>query len=59
MYQHSKSELMNEVRTERLILRQRQENDLKPFAELNADPRVREFFPSVLTSEESDDLVKA
>ena len=35
------------IRTERLTLRPWVEEDLKPFAELNADIRVREHFPSV------------
>ena len=47
------------IKTERLILRPWQESDLKPFAELNADPLVREFFPSTLNSHESDALVTA
>lgn len=38
--------------TERPLLRQWHPSDLDPYAELNADPRVREFFPSVLTREE-------
>jgi 3-dehydroquinate dehydratase/shikimate dehydrogenase len=46
------------VKTERLILRPWQESDLKPFAELNADPRVREYFPGILSREESDASVK-
>lgn len=41
------------IRTERLILRHWQENDLESFARLNADPRVMEYFPSVKTFEES------
>lgn len=49
---------MIEIKTERLILRQWTESDLKPFAELNADRRVREFFPKVLTRQESDGFVK-
>lgn len=42
------------IRTERLLLRQWQESDREPWVAMNADPRVREFFPSVLTREESD-----
>jgi RimJ/RimL family protein N-acetyltransferase len=42
------------ITTERLILRPWKNEDFLPFAEMNADPRVREFFPSVLTREESD-----
>ena len=38
----------------RLILRAWREEDLAPFAELNADPAVMEYFPSVLSRAESD-----
>jgi 3-dehydroquinate dehydratase/shikimate dehydrogenase len=40
--------------TERLIVRPWKKEDSIPFAALNADPRVREFFPSLLTKQESD-----
>jgi RimJ/RimL family protein N-acetyltransferase len=43
-----------ELRTERLLLRPWRDEDLAPFAALNADPAVMEHFPSVLTREESD-----
>ena len=46
------------IKTERLLLRPWREEDLEPFAALNADPRVREFFPSLLSKEESDASVK-
>jgi RimJ/RimL family protein N-acetyltransferase len=42
------------VATERLILRPWKDEDFATFAEMNADPQVREFFPSVLTRKESD-----
>jgi RimJ/RimL family protein N-acetyltransferase len=42
------------LRTERLILRPWCDADLAPFAALNADPRVREHFPSCLTQAQSD-----
>ncbi|WP_042282544.1 GNAT family N-acetyltransferase [Candidatus Protochlamydia sp. R18] len=45
---------MRRVRTERLILRFWQEDDLEPFAQLNADPRVKEYFPGILSRQESD-----
>lgn len=45
---------MNEIKTKRLILRRWKKEDLVPFAKMNADPRVMECFPSVLTREESD-----
>lgn len=43
------------IHTERLILRAWKEEDLPAFAAMNADPRVREFFPNVLTAAQSDD----
>ncbi len=42
------------ITTERLILRPWNERDFQPFAEMNADPRVREYFPTILTREQSD-----
>lgn len=46
------------LRTERLILRPWRDDDLEPFAALNADPEVMEFFPSLLTREQSDALAE-
>lgn len=46
------------IKTERLILRPWQENDFERFAKLNADPRVMEFFPGLLSQEESNQLAK-
>jgi RimJ/RimL family protein N-acetyltransferase len=40
--------------TERLILRHWRESDREPFARMNADSRVMEFMPAVLTREQSD-----
>ncbi len=42
------------VTTDRLILRRWREADRVPFQALNADPRVMEFFPAMLTAEETD-----
>jgi RimJ/RimL family protein N-acetyltransferase len=42
------------ITTERLILRDWSEDDAEPFAALNADPRVMEFFPAALSRAESD-----
>jgi RimJ/RimL family protein N-acetyltransferase len=39
--------------TARLRLRPWRDEDLEPFAAPNADPRVREFFPSLQTHQES------
>lgn len=44
--------------TDRLILRSWKEEDLESFAKLNADPRVMECYPSILSREESDQMVK-
>ena len=41
------------IHTARLQLRQWRDDDLIAFAEMNADPRVMEFFPSVLDRAES------
>ncbi len=48
---------MTELRTPRLLLRQWRAADLEPFAQLNADPRVMEFFPSVLSRADSNRFV--
>jgi len=45
-----------EFDTERLRLRQWRAADREPFAALNADPKVMEFFPALLTREQSDAL---
>jgi ribosomal-protein-alanine N-acetyltransferase len=42
------------IKTPRLLLREWRDSDLDAFAALNGDPRVREFFPSVLDRAESD-----
>lgn len=44
---------MTELRTDRLLLRQWRADDLESWAALNADPEVREYFPEVLTPEQS------
>ncbi len=46
------------IETKRLILRPWRKEDLEPFARLNADPRVMEYFPSTLSQEESDQMAK-
>ncbi|MCA2218555.1 GNAT family N-acetyltransferase [Jidongwangia harbinensis] len=45
--------MTGQLRTDRLLLRQWRDDDLDPWAALNADPEVREFFPGTLTPEES------
>ena len=44
------------MRTDRLILRRWRHSDREPFALMNADPRVMEFFPHPLSAQESDSL---
>lgn len=39
--------------TERLILRQWQESDIAPFAEMNSDPEVMKYFPKTLSFDET------
>ena len=47
---------MTTLTTKRLILRPWKESDLKPFAELNADPRVMEYLIGPLSQQESNEL---
>ena len=44
--------------TERLVLRRWRDEDREPFAALNADPEVMRYFPSTLTSPESDAFIE-
>ncbi|RNL86984.1 GNAT family N-acetyltransferase [Halostreptopolyspora alba] len=44
---------VSELRTQRLLLRQWREDDLEPFAHLNADPEVVRYLPASLTRGES------
>jgi RimJ/RimL family protein N-acetyltransferase len=45
------------IETARLLLREWRSSDREPFARLNADPRVMEYFPARLSREQSDSLV--
>jgi RimJ/RimL family protein N-acetyltransferase len=42
-----------EIRTARLRIRNWRDEDLEPHVAMNADPRVMEFFPSIVSREES------
>ena len=46
---------MTELRGERVLLRPWRDEDIEPWAEMNADPRVMEHFPSVLSREEAEE----
>ncbi len=45
--------------SQRLLFRKWKISDREPFHEMNADPDVMEFFPSVLSREESDNYLDA
>ena len=47
-----------ELETARLRLRRWREDDREPFAAINADPRVMEFFLAPMTSAQSDELIE-
>jgi RimJ/RimL family protein N-acetyltransferase len=42
-----------DLRTDRLTLRSWRESDIEPWAEMNADPEVRQYLGNVLTREQS------
>ena len=46
------------INTERLQLRAWEEKDLEDFAKMNADSTVMEFYPSIMSREESDVLAR-
>jgi RimJ/RimL family protein N-acetyltransferase len=48
--------LPSAIRTDRLLLRRWATADRPAFATLNADPSVMEYFPSVLSKKQSDEL---
>jgi RimJ/RimL family protein N-acetyltransferase len=47
------------IETERLLLRDWTEADLDPFAAINADPRVMEFYPAPYARQKSDEILAA
>jgi RimJ/RimL family protein N-acetyltransferase len=49
--------MQNILTTDRLVLRRWRPEDCEPFARINADPRVMEFLPSLLTREQSDQMI--
>lgn len=46
------------IETDRLLLRQWRDEDLQPFAEMNSDPEVMRYFPSIHTLEQSNAMAK-
>jgi RimJ/RimL family protein N-acetyltransferase len=47
---------MTEIETPRLRLRSWLDSDFEPLVEMNADPRVMEFFPSIASRQETEDV---
>lgn len=52
------NKIINTIETERLYLRQWQAIDFAPFAEMNANPKVMEYFPKLLTTSMSNTIAK-
>ena len=50
--------MISMIETERLYLRQWQASDFAPFAEMNANPEVMEYFPKLLTTSMSNTIAK-
>ena len=46
------------IETDRLVLRQWKDEDLEPFADLNADTEVMRYFPYTYTQEQSNAIAK-
>lgn len=44
------------IETERLVLRPWRDEDIEPWAAMNADPRVMEFFPNTYTQEYASEM---
>ena len=47
----------DEIRTDRLLLRQWRDDDRQPLADLNTDAHVMRYFPRTFTREESDKFI--
>ena len=47
-----------ELQTERLIMRQWRKEDWSEFAKLNSDPVVMEYYPNILSTEESNAMAQ-
>ncbi len=46
------------LETNRLILRPWQESDLQPMCEINQDPKVMKYFPSLINRQQTCDFIK-
>ncbi len=45
------------IETARLIMRPWKQEDLLPFSKINSDPRVMEFFSSILSTLETEAMI--
>jgi len=52
------SKRIEKIETHRLTLRPWKESDIVPFIQMNQDPKVMEYFPTLPTSEESEAIAK-
>lgn len=50
--------MMNKIETNRLILREWLDKDLDAFAQINQDPKVIEFLPAALTTDETAEWIE-
>ncbi len=50
--------MLNTIETDRLILREWQDQDINAFVQINQDPLVLEFLPSALSKQEVIDWIK-
>lgn len=48
---------MKYIKTKRLILRDWENSDIKPFIKMNLDPDVRRYFPSTVAAEDSKQFI--
>jgi RimJ/RimL family protein N-acetyltransferase len=46
------------LNTQRLTLRRWQESDFAPFAAMNADPEIMQYFPAVLNAEQTKTMIE-
>lgn len=56
--QMSKNSNLTHIETERLILREWQASDHAPFARINADPLIMEYFPRLLDETDTEKLIE-
>jgi RimJ/RimL family protein N-acetyltransferase len=50
----SKVESLKEIRMEHIFLRQWRDSDLDPYADMNCDPEVMQYFPALMSREQSE-----